>query len=76
YKTDLGQGASEISENQKLIGALRGGSLIAFEAVVEPIAVRVWRLVRSAIRVHRIPPRARDDRETPLKGDGTADIYN
>jgi hypothetical protein len=29
-------------------------------------------LVRSTIRVHRIPPRARDDRETPLKWDGTA----
>ena len=33
-------------------------------------------LVRSAIRVHRIPPRARDDRETPLKWDGTANMYN
>src|ERR1700693_1708787 len=30
-------------------------------------------LVRSTIRVHRIPPRARDDRETPLKWDGTAE---
>jgi hypothetical protein len=29
-------------------------------------------LVRSAIRVHRIPPRVRDDRETPLYRDGTA----
>jgi hypothetical protein len=33
-------------------------------------------LVRSISRVHRIPPRVRDDRETPLKWDGTADIYN
>src|SRR6202790_5641550 len=33
-------------------------------------------LVRSAIRVHRIPPRARDDRETPLKWDGTANRYD
>ena len=32
-------------------------------------------LVRSAIRVHRIPPRARDDRETPLKWDGTTSQY-
>src|ERR1700686_1516359 len=30
-------------------------------------------LVRSIIRVHRIPPRARDDRETPLKWDGTVE---
>jgi len=29
-------------------------------------------LVRSAIRVHRIPPRVRDDRDTPLEGDETA----
>jgi len=28
-------------------------------------------LVRSTFRVHRIPPRARDDRETPLRWDGT-----
>ena len=28
-------------------------------------------LVRSAIRVHRIPPRVRDDRETPLCRSGT-----
>ena len=28
---------------------------------------------RSISRVHRIPPRARDDRETPLKWDGTAE---
>ena len=27
-------------------------------------------LVRSAIHVHRIPPRVRDDRETPLRGTG------
>src|ERR1700676_4844087 len=33
-------------------------------------------LVRSAVRVHRIPPRARDDRETPLKWDETAEMYN
>jgi hypothetical protein len=29
-------------------------------------------LVRSAARVHRIPPRVRDDRDTPLKWDETA----
>jgi hypothetical protein len=29
-------------------------------------------LVRSAIRVHRIPPRVRDDRDTPLEWDETA----
>ena len=29
-------------------------------------------LVRSAIHVHRIPPRVRDDREPPLCWDGTA----
>src|SRR6202035_3886959 len=29
-------------------------------------------LVSSAARVHRIPPRVRDDRETPLSRDGTA----
>src|ERR1700682_945055 len=33
-------------------------------------------LVRSISRVHRIPPRARDDRETPLKWDGTAGFLN
>ena len=32
-------------------------------------------LVRSAIRVHRIPPHVRDDRETPLRG-GTARIID
>jgi hypothetical protein len=32
-------------------------------------------LVRSAIRVHRIPPRVRDDRDTPLEWDETAAIY-
>ena len=30
--------------------------------------------VSSAIRVHRIPPRVRDDREPPLQRDGTAGI--
>jgi hypothetical protein len=29
-------------------------------------------LVRSAARVHRIPPRVRDDRDTPLMWDETA----
>src|SRR5512140_2893773 len=29
-------------------------------------AVRVSAFVKSATRVHRIPPRIRDDRETPL----------
>jgi hypothetical protein len=38
-------------------------------------AVRVSALVRSAARVHRIPPRVRDDREPPLQRDGTASIY-
>jgi hypothetical protein len=28
--------------------------------------------VKGAIRVHRIPPRVRDDREPPLKWDGMA----
>jgi len=31
-------------------------------------------LVKSATRVHRIPPRVRDDRDTPLHGDGTAAV--
>jgi len=35
-----------------------------------PSAARA--LVSNTICVHRIPPRARDDRETPLKWDGTA----
>ena len=30
-------------------------------------------LVRSTIRVHRIPPRVRDDREPPLEWDETVD---
>ena len=33
-------------------------------------------LVRSAISVHRIPPRVRDDRETPLMWDETARIMD
>ena len=32
-------------------------------------------LVFSASSVHRIPPRARDDRETPLSWDGTTNIW-
>jgi hypothetical protein len=32
-------------------------------------------LVNSAVRVHRIPPHVRDDRETPLRRDGTARIW-
>jgi hypothetical protein len=31
-------------------------------------------LVKSATRVHRIPSRVRDDRDTPLHGDGTAAV--
>ena len=37
-----------------------------------PSAARA--LVSNTICVHRIPPRARDDRETPLKWDGTANV--
>jgi hypothetical protein len=37
-------------------------------------AVRLKRIRQSAIRVHRIPPRVRDDREPPLRWDGTAAI--
>ena len=32
-------------------------------------------LVRSALRVHRIPSRVRDDRDTPLEWDGMTGIY-
>jgi hypothetical protein len=31
-------------------------------------------LVKSAARVHRIPPRVRDDRDTPLMWDETAEV--
>ena len=34
---------------------------------------KISALVRSAARVHRIPPRVRDDRETPLMWDETAE---
>jgi hypothetical protein len=34
-------------------------------------AVRLGAVVYSAIRVHRIPPRVRDDRDTPLHRVGT-----
>jgi hypothetical protein len=37
-------------------------------------AVRLKRIRQSAIRVHRIPPRVRDDREPPLMWDETAEI--
>jgi len=38
-------------------------------------AVReVSALVSSATRVHRIPPRVRDDRDTPLRWDETARV--
>jgi hypothetical protein len=37
-------------------------------------AVRLKRIRQSAIRVHRIPPRVRDDREPPLRWDETAEI--
>ena len=36
-----------------------------------PSAARTF--VRSAVRVHRIPPRVRDDRDTPLVWDETAE---
>jgi hypothetical protein len=36
-------------------------------------AVRLKRIRQSAIRVHRIPPHVRDDRETPLRKGGTAE---
>ena len=32
-------------------------------------------LVFSAVRVHRIPPHVRDDRETPLRESGTEPLY-
>jgi len=35
-------------------------------------AVRLSAARQEHIRVHRIPPRVRDDREPPLKWDGTA----
>ena len=35
-------------------------------------AVRLKRIRQSAIHVHRIPPRVRDDRDTPLQGGETA----
>jgi hypothetical protein len=34
-------------------------------------AVRLKRIRQSAIHVHRIPPRVRDDRDTPLQGGET-----
>src|ERR1700682_163423 len=34
------------------------------------------RFVKRAARVHRIPPRVRDDRDTPLQGDETAKLLN
>jgi hypothetical protein len=37
-------------------------------------AVRLKRIRQSAIRVHCIPPRVRDDREPPLRWDETAII--
>jgi len=37
-------------------------------------AVRFGAVVYSAIRVHRIPPRVRDDREPPLCGTGRSGI--
>jgi hypothetical protein len=40
-------------------------------------AVRKLKRIRqSAARVHRIPPRVRDDRDTPLKWDETARDIN
>jgi hypothetical protein len=39
-------------------------------------AVRVSALVFSAARVHRIPPRVRDDRDTPLMWDETPRIMD
>ena len=37
-----------------------------------PSAARTF--VKSAVRVHRIPPRVRDDRDTPLMWDETAAV--
>ena len=37
-------------------------------------AVRLSALRQKRIRVHRIPPRVRDDRDTPLEWDETARI--
>jgi hypothetical protein len=37
-------------------------------------AVRLSAIRQRRIRVHRIPPRVRDDRDTPLEWDETATI--
>jgi hypothetical protein len=37
-------------------------------------AVRLSAIRQKRIRVHRIPPRVRDDRDTPLQWDETARI--
>jgi hypothetical protein len=37
-------------------------------------AVRLSAVRQRHLRVHRIPPRVRDDREPPLMWDGTANI--
>ena len=39
-------------------------------------SVRLSAVRYRRIRVHRIPPRVRDDRETPLCGTGRQRIYN
>jgi hypothetical protein len=39
-------------------------------------AVRISAIRQKRIRVHRIPPRVRDDRDTPLEWDETARILN
>jgi hypothetical protein len=39
-------------------------------------AVRFSAIRHRRIRVHRIPPHVRDDRETPLRGGGTESQYS
>src|ERR1700675_3660224 len=57
-----------------------GGLLRQLDASVgasgpHDFAVRVSTIRQRRIRVHRIPPRVRDDREPPLRWDGTRGIY-
>jgi hypothetical protein len=39
-------------------------------------AVRIYAARQRRIRVHRIPARVRDDRETPLSSGGTAKLLH
>ena len=39
-------------------------------------AVRFKRIRQSTVRVHRIPPRVRDDRDTPLEWDETVRVID